>query len=83
MKQKNLAELTDEELLQEAKKMKSSSITHALIIGFMVGVVAYSVIKNTWGLLTLIPLFFIYKLASNPNNNKELKKLLKEKKLKQ
>ncbi|MEZ5198305.1 MAG: hypothetical protein R2764_18525 [Bacteroidales bacterium] len=82
MEKKNLSELTDEELLQEASKMKSSSIAHALIIGIMVGVVAYSVIKNTWGLLTLIPLFFIYKLSRNSNKNKELKRLLKERNLK-
>jgi len=81
MKQKELSELTDQELLDEAKKMKSSSIVHALVIGIMVGVVAYSIIKNTWGLLTLIPLFFIYKLTRNSNKNKELNKLLKERNL--
>jgi len=82
MKQKVLSELTDQELLDEAKKMKSSSIAHAFVIGFMIGVVVYSVIKNTWGLVTLIPLFYIYKLTQNPNNSKELKALLKERKLK-
>jgi len=81
MKQKELSELTDQELLDEAKKMKSSSIAHAFVIGFMIAVVVYSIVKNTWGLLTLIPLFFIYKLTRNSNNNKELKKLLKERKL--
>ncbi len=47
----------------------------------MIGVVVFSIVKNTWGLLTLIPLFFIYKLTSYPNNNEELKRLLKERKL--
>ena len=82
MKQKNLSELSDQELLDEAKKMKSSSIMHAFMIGFMVGIVVFSVAKNTWGLVTLIPLFFIYKLTSNPNNKEELKRLLKERNLK-
>lgn len=82
MKQKKLAELTDEELLKEEKKMRSSSIFHAFVIGFMFAVVVYSIVKNTWGLLTLIPLFFIYKLTRNSNNNNELKKLLKERNLK-
>lgn len=82
MKQKELSRLTDQELLGEAKKMKSSSFLHAFLIGFMIAIVAYSIVKNTWGLVTLIPLFFIYKLTSNSGNYKELKKLLKERKLK-
>jgi hypothetical protein len=35
MEQKNLTELTDEELLQEAKKRKSATITNAILIGFL------------------------------------------------
>lgn len=81
MDQKELAELTDEELLAEAKKMKSSAIMHAVLIGFMVGIVIYSVAKNTWGLLTLIPLFFIYRLTRNSKRNETLKQLLKERNL--
>ena len=81
MKQKALSELTDQELLDEARKTKSSSRTHAFLIGFMVAVVAYSIVKNTWGLFTLIPLFFIYKLTSSSNRDKELKTLLKERNL--
>ena len=61
--------------------MKLASITNALVVGFMVGVVVYSIWKNTWGLVTLIPLFFIYKLTRNSGNNKELKKLLKDRNL--
>jgi hypothetical protein len=79
--QEELSELTDQELLLEAKKMKSSSIAHAFVIGFMVAVVVYSIVMNTWGLLTLIPLFFIYKLTRNSGYNKELKRILKERNL--
>lgn len=82
MNQKELSELTDQELLEEAKKMKSSSIIHAGLIGFMIGVIIYSVVKNSWGFLTLIPLFFVYKLLNKPKRNKALKKLLKERNLK-
>lgn len=81
MNKKELSELTDQELLDEAKKMKSSFITHAFLIGFLIAIVVYSVVKNTWGLLTLIPLFFIYKLTKKSNNHQELKKLLKDRKL--
>lgn len=79
--QKALSELTDQELLAEAKKMKSSSIQYALLIGFLVGVIIFSVIKSTWGFFTLIPLFFIYRLIKTPDNRKALKEVLKERNL--
>lgn len=82
MEKKDLSKLSDQELMAEAKKMKSSAIAHALVIGFLIGVIVYSVMKNTWGIFTLIPLFFIYKLTSYPNDNEELKKLLKQRNLK-
>lgn len=82
MEPKKLSELTDQELLQEAKKMKSNAIVNAAFIGFLIGVIFYSVIKNTWGLLTLIPLFLVYKLLQKPKHNKELEELLKERNLK-
>ena len=84
MNQKELSELTDQELLDEAKEMKSFSFINALIIGFLMGVVFYSVVKNTWGIFTLIPLFFVYKLINDPKNKryKALEKLLKERNLK-
>ena len=84
MNQKELSELTDQELLYEAKELKSFSFTNALIIGFLMGVIFYSVAKNTWGIFTLIPLFFVYKLINDPKNKryKALEKLLKERNLK-
>lgn len=76
--------MTDQELLGEAKKMKSFSIENALLIGFLAGVIFYSVVKNSWGMLTLIPLCFIYKMINDPKNKKlkELQSLLKERNLK-
>ncbi len=84
MSPKNISELTDQELLDEAKKLKSFSITNAVLIGFLAGVVFYSIAKNSWGMLTLIPFFFIYKLINDPKNkrSKELEELLKERNLK-
>jgi hypothetical protein len=82
MKENKLTELTDHELLQEAKKMKSTSITNAVLVGFLLGIVVYSVVKNSLGFLTLIPLFFAYKLINNSKyTRKELDNLLKERKL--
>ncbi|WP_343303672.1 hypothetical protein AAHN97_19115 [Chitinophaga niabensis] len=83
MEQKNLTELTDQELLQEAKKRKSAAIANAVLIGFLAGIVFYSVIKNSWGFFTLIPLFLAYKLINNSKyDNKEIEALLKERNLK-
>ncbi|SKB64333.1 FUSC family protein [Daejeonella lutea] len=83
MAQKNLTDLTNEELLLEAKKQKNAAIINAVLIGFLFGIIFYSVVKNTWGMLTLIPLFFIYKLVnSSKANTQELDGLLKERGLK-
>ena len=56
MNQKKLSELTDQELLQEAEKIKSTYITNAFFIGFLLAIVFYSVFNNSWGLVSLIPL---------------------------
>lgn len=84
MNQKELPALTDQELLAEAKKLKSFSITNALFIGFLLGILIYSFVKNTWGLVTIIPLYFIYKLINDPKNKRyeAVEKLLKERNLK-
>lgn len=82
MTTKPLSQLSDEELLQAAKHVKATAITNALFIGFLAGIVLYSVIQNTWGFLTLIPLFLIYKFVKSPNYDKqELERLLHERKL--
>lgn len=84
MEQKEYTQMTDQELLAEAKKLKSFSITNALLIGFLAGVIFYSVVKNSWGMLTLIPLYFIYIMTKEPKNKKvkELQSLFKERNLK-
>ena len=83
MQEKKLLEFSDQELLQEAKKMKSASIINAFLIGLLIGIILYSVVKNSWGFLTLLPLFLIYKLSNkSKNDTKELENLLKERNLK-
>ena len=82
--EQELSKFTDQELLDEAKKMKSFSITNALIIGLLMGIVFYSLAKNSWGMVTLIPLYFVYKLVNDPKNIrfKAVEKLLRERNLK-
>jgi hypothetical protein len=84
MTNKDFSEFTDQELLDEAKKMKSFSITNALIIGVLAGILFYSIVKNSWGMITLIPLYFIYKMINDPRNKKrkDLEELLKVRNLK-
>jgi hypothetical protein len=69
MENNDLTELTNKEL-EESKKIKRNRIMYALLIGFLIGIVLYSVVKNTWGFFTLIPLYFIYRLV-NKSNEKE------------
>jgi len=82
MDREELLQLSDAELLEKGKKMKSSEITHAVIIGFLVGIIIYSVAQNTWGFLTLIPLYLIYRFIGDPKANNALKAVLKERNLK-
>jgi hypothetical protein len=82
MTQKVLSKLTNEELLSESKKTKLSPITNAFFIGFLIGIVVFSVVKNSYGMLTLIPLYFIYKLVKESKRDKALEELLKERNLK-
>ena len=82
-KERKLSELTDNELLQEAKKRRSASMINAGLVGFLAGIVFYSIIKNSFGFLMLIPLFLIYKLVNNSKyKSNELDELLKERNLK-
>lgn len=51
-----VSQLTDKELLAEAKKMKSASIINAVFVGVMIGITIYSIVENSFGFFTLIPL---------------------------
>lgn len=83
MELKDLAALTDQELMAEAKKMKNANIGNAFLIGILMGIVVYSVAKSTWGLVTLLPLYLVYKLINKPTYDKAtLEQLLKERNLK-
>lgn len=83
MNQKELSELSDQELMDEAKKIKPSPLTDAILIGFLIGIIIYSLVANTWGFLTLIPLLMVYGLLKKPKRNEALKKELKNRNLPQ
>ncbi|MCH6199519.1 FUSC family protein [Aquiflexum sp. LQ15W] len=84
MENKELSQMTDQELLAEAKKLKSFQITNAFLIGFLIGIVIFSLFKSTFGFLMLIPLYFVYKMVNDPRNKrtKEVNALLTQRNLK-
>lgn len=83
MEKKKLSDLPDHELLEEVKKRKTTSLMNAVIIGFLVGIICYSIWKNTLGLFTLIPLYIIYRLINKSKyDTKEMDQLLKDRHLK-
>jgi len=73
--------LTDEELLQEAKKMKLTKLYDAGIVGFLAGVAIYSTVTNGFGLLTFLPLVYVPIAGRNNKKRKELEKQLKARNL--
>jgi hypothetical protein len=81
MNPKQLSELSDHELLEYAKHNKPSPIIDAFFIGFLVGIIIYSVAANTYGLITLIPLFLIYIFLKKPKRYQALKNELKRRNL--
>lgn len=81
MSKKELSELSNQELLDADKKIKPSPITDAILIGFLVGIILFSVVKNTWGLVTLLPLYLIYMFLKKGKNKKALQEELKKRKL--
>lgn len=81
MNQEELSKLSDKELLEVAKNNKPSPIIDAFFIGFLVGIIIFSVAANTWGLVTLIPLFIIYVFLKKPKQYEALKKELNDRNL--
>lgn len=81
MIQKELADLTDEELMQQAKKIKSTKIFDAGFIGLLIGISVYSSVKNGFGLLSFLPLLYIPIASGNKKRTEALEKELKERNL--
>lgn len=74
MKSEGLKELSDQELLQKIKNLKTNKIIDATIIGFTIGIAIYSVVKNGFGFFTLFPLIIGYMIIRNSSNNGILEK---------
>jgi len=72
METENLTALNDQELLAKMKKLKNNKIVDATIIGFTIGIVIYSAVKNGFGFFTFFPLIITYVIVRNSKNNKIL-----------
>ena len=81
MKQNKLSELTDEELLEQARMMKRTKIYGSVFFGVLIGIAIYSTVRNGFGLLTFLPLVYLPIAAKNKTKSKELEKSLKERNL--
>ena len=70
MKKTDQSELTDQQLLDKAKKDKSTSIINAVLIGLVVGVIVWGISENNIGFFGLIiMLFFAYKFFNKRKEN--------------
>lgn len=81
MTENELTQYTDKELLEMAKRNKPSPIIDAFFIGFLVGIIIYSVVSNAWGFITLLPLFLIYIFLKKPKKYEALQSELKKRDL--
>ena len=78
MSQKELSELTNEDLLLEGKKIKSGNIMNAVLFGVMIGVATWSTVRYGLGIITFFPLLFIQMLLKNNARRKAFENELKE-----
>jgi hypothetical protein len=81
MKPDELTQLSDKELLEEIKKIKPSPMLDAFFIGFLIGIIIFSVAANTWGLVSLIPLYLVYVFLKKSKRYEALKKELQQRNL--
>lgn len=81
MKPEELAQLSEHELRELVKQNKPSPIIDAFFIGFLVGIIIYSVAANSWGLVSLIPLYLIYGFLKKPRQWQALQNELKKREL--
>lgn len=72
MELENLSELSDEVLLEKIKKIKTNKILDTALIGFTIGIVVYSAVKNGFTFFTFFPLLLTVAILRNSKNNKML-----------
>lgn len=81
MNKEELSQLSDEALLEEFGRIKPSPIFDAFFIGFLIGIIVFSVAVSSWGFLTLIPLFLVYLFLKKAKRHEALKREIEERNL--
>lgn len=83
MREKELKELTDQELLEKKNKFRSDKIITAVLIGGFIGVALYGSVTHGIGLFTCFPLFAAIFLGTQWNKRSQaLEKELESRNLK-
>ena len=77
MNKQELSQLSDKELLEHAERNKPSPLMDAFFIGFLIGIIIFSVGASAWGFVTLIPLYLIYLFLKKPKQHNALQEELK------
>ncbi|MGX5691109.1 hypothetical protein [Arcticibacter tournemirensis] len=72
MKLEGLSELSDTALAEKMKKIKSNKVIDAALVGFTLGIVVYSAVKNGFTFFTFFPLLLTVAILRNSKNNKML-----------
>lgn len=70
MKNDDLLHLNDQELLAEAKKLKSFAMFNDFLIGFVVGILLYGIFHSAYGFYMLIPVFLIKAFVNDPRDKR-------------
>jgi hypothetical protein len=54
-----------------SNRILSSPVTHALVIGFLIGIAIYSAASGSWGVGLLIPLYFVYRMTRKKSKGQD------------
>lgn len=81
MSQNKYSGFSDEQLLLEQKKLKSTNLINAILIGAAIAVAAYSFYNKGFSFFTLFPLLFVYWFWSSKKNTQELEAEIKSRNL--
>lgn len=81
MEQSKFADLTNEKLIEEKKKIQYNKTVNAVLIGFCIGIAVYSAVKNGFVFFTFFPLILTYPFIINGKKIKVLDEELKSRNL--
>jgi hypothetical protein len=81
MEKNAFKKLTNEELLNETKKIQYNKVTNAVLVGFCVGIFIFSAVYNGFSFFTFFPLLLTYPFIKNGKKTKLLEDELKSRNL--